>query len=97
VTTQILLGIAGLFLVLPSRISHFDGLPLDRPGEFIVATLLAASIWQAGRDAWRPLFDRRISRAVIAAAAAGVLISIAATLYPALLAARVRPAAGMRH
>jgi ABC-type lipoprotein release transport system permease subunit len=27
----------------------------------------------------------------------GVLISIGATLYPALLAARVRPAAGMRH
>lgn len=34
---------------------------------------------------------------VVAAAAAGVLISIAATFYPALLAARVRPAAGMRH
>jgi lipoprotein-releasing system permease protein len=32
-----------------------------------------------------------------AAAAAGVLISIAATLYPAFVAARVRPAAGMRH
>ncbi len=30
-------------------------------------------------------------------AAAGVLISLAATLYPALVAARVRPAAGMRH
>ncbi len=29
--------------------------------------------------------------------AAGVVISIAATFYPALLAARVRPAAGMRH
>jgi lipoprotein-releasing system permease protein len=28
---------------------------------------------------------------------AGVLISIAATFYPAILAARVRPAAGMRH
>ncbi len=34
---------------------------------------------------------------VIASAAAGVLISIAATFYPALLAARVRPSAGMRH
>ena len=34
---------------------------------------------------------------VMAAAAAGILISIAATLHPALLAARVRPAAGMRH
>lgn len=34
---------------------------------------------------------------VAAAAAAGVLISIAATLYPAVVAARVRPAAGMRH
>jgi lipoprotein-releasing system permease protein len=34
---------------------------------------------------------------VIAAALTGVLISIGATLYPALLAARVRPAAGMRH
>lgn len=34
---------------------------------------------------------------VIAAASAGVLISIAATLYPAVVAARVRPAAGMRH
>lgn len=34
---------------------------------------------------------------VIAAASAGILISIAATLYPALVAARVRPAAGMRH
>jgi len=32
-----------------------------------------------------------------AAAAAGVVISIAATLYPAVVAARVRPAAGMRH
>ncbi|MGE0868251.1 MAG: FtsX-like permease family protein [Kofleriaceae bacterium] len=30
-------------------------------------------------------------------AVAGVVISIAATLYPATLAARVRPAAGMRH
>jgi len=36
-------------------------------------------------------------QSVAAAAAAGILISIAATLYPALLAARVRPAAGMRH
>ncbi|MDB4961794.1 MAG: hypothetical protein JWP01_1793 [Myxococcales bacterium] len=36
-------------------------------------------------------------QSVAAAAAAGVVISIAATLYPALLAARVRPAAGMRH
>ncbi len=36
-------------------------------------------------------------QSVTAAGAAGVLISIAATLYPALLAARVRPAAGMRH
>jgi lipoprotein-releasing system permease protein len=35
--------------------------------------------------------------AVVAAAAAGVLISIAATLYPALLAARIRPAQGLRH
>ncbi|MCX5747936.1 MAG: FtsX-like permease family protein, partial [Proteobacteria bacterium] len=34
---------------------------------------------------------------VVASALAGILISIAATLYPALLAARVRPAAGMRH
>lgn len=33
---------------------------------------------------------------VAAAAAAGVLISIAATFYPALLAARVRPATGLR-
>jgi len=36
-------------------------------------------------------------QSVAAAGLAGVLISIAATLYPALLAARVRPAAGMRH
>ncbi len=36
-------------------------------------------------------------QSVAAAAAAGILISIAATLYPAILAARVRPAAGMRH
>jgi lipoprotein-releasing system permease protein len=36
-------------------------------------------------------------QSVMAAAAAGILISIAATLHPALLAARVRPAAGMRH
>jgi lipoprotein-releasing system permease protein len=35
--------------------------------------------------------------AVMLIAAAGVLISLAATLYPALVAARVRPAAGMRH
>jgi lipoprotein-releasing system permease protein len=34
---------------------------------------------------------------VSAAAAAGILISIGATLYPAVVAARVRPAAGMRH
>jgi lipoprotein-releasing system permease protein len=34
---------------------------------------------------------------VAAAASAGILISIAATLYPAVVAARVRPAAGMRH
>jgi lipoprotein-releasing system permease protein len=34
---------------------------------------------------------------VLAAASAGVLISIAATIYPAIVAARVRPAAGMRH
>jgi lipoprotein-releasing system permease protein len=37
------------------------------------------------------------TQSVIAAAITGVLISIAATLYPALLAARVRPADGMRH
>ena len=36
-------------------------------------------------------------QSVAAAAAAGIQISIAATHYPALLAARVRPAAGMRH
>jgi lipoprotein-releasing system permease protein len=36
-------------------------------------------------------------QSVLASAAAGVFISIAATMYPALLAARVRPAAGMRH
>jgi lipoprotein-releasing system permease protein len=34
---------------------------------------------------------------VLAAASAGILISIAATIYPAVVAARVRPAAGMRH
>lgn len=34
---------------------------------------------------------------VVITAAAGVLISMAATFYPALVAARVRPAAGMRH
>jgi lipoprotein-releasing system permease protein len=34
---------------------------------------------------------------VAAAASAGILISIAATLYPSAVAARVRPAAGMRH
>jgi len=34
---------------------------------------------------------------VMAAASAGILISIAATIYPAVVAARVRPAAGMRH
>ena len=34
---------------------------------------------------------------VAAAALAGIGISILATLYPALLAARVRPSAGMRH
>jgi len=34
---------------------------------------------------------------VTAAALAGILVSLAATLYPAMLAARVRPAAGMRH
>ncbi|HEX3478294.1 MAG TPA: ABC transporter permease [Kofleriaceae bacterium] len=34
---------------------------------------------------------------VVAAAAAGIVISIGATLYPAVVAARVRPAAGMRH
>jgi lipoprotein-releasing system permease protein len=37
------------------------------------------------------------TQSVIAAAITGVAISIGATLYPALLAARVRPAAGMRH
>lgn len=36
-------------------------------------------------------------QAVILAAITGIVISIGATLYPALLAARVRPAAGMRH
>jgi lipoprotein-releasing system permease protein len=36
-------------------------------------------------------------QSVIAAAAAGVVISIAATFYPAMLAARVRPATGLRH
>jgi lipoprotein-releasing system permease protein len=36
-------------------------------------------------------------QSVVASAAAGILISIAATLYPSLLGARVRPAAGMRH
>ncbi len=37
------------------------------------------------------------ANSVILTAAAGILISMAATFYPALLAARVRPAAGMRH
>jgi lipoprotein-releasing system permease protein len=37
------------------------------------------------------------SSSVLAASLAGVLVSLAATLYPAMLAARVRPAAGMRH
>ena len=37
------------------------------------------------------------TQSVIAAAATGVVISILATIYPALLGARVRPAAGMRH
>jgi len=36
-------------------------------------------------------------QSVAAAAAAGIVISILATLYPAMVAARVRPAAGMRH
>jgi lipoprotein-releasing system permease protein len=36
-------------------------------------------------------------QSVLASAVTGVLISIGATLYPALLAARVRPAVGMRH
>ncbi len=36
-------------------------------------------------------------QSVMAAAVTGVLISIGATVYPALLAARVRPAIGMRH
>jgi lipoprotein-releasing system permease protein len=36
-------------------------------------------------------------QSVMLTALAGVLISIAATFYPAFLAARVRPAAGMRH
>ena len=36
------------------------------------------------------------SQSVLLTALAGVLISIAATFYPAMLAARVRPAAGMR-
>lgn len=34
---------------------------------------------------------------VLAAASAGILISILATLYPAVVAAQIRPAAGMRH
>jgi len=34
---------------------------------------------------------------VVITAAAGVLISMLATFYPAVVAARVRPAAGMRH
>ncbi|MEJ7598073.1 MAG: ABC transporter permease [Kofleriaceae bacterium] len=34
---------------------------------------------------------------VLASALAGIVISIAATFYPARLAAKVRPAAGMRH
>jgi lipoprotein-releasing system permease protein len=34
---------------------------------------------------------------VLASAMAGIVISIAATFYPARLAAKVRPAAGMRH
>ncbi len=36
-------------------------------------------------------------QSVMLTALAGVLISITATFYPAFLAARVRPAAGMRH
>jgi lipoprotein-releasing system permease protein len=34
---------------------------------------------------------------VLVTALAGVLISMLATFYPAFVAARVRPAAGMRH
>ena len=37
------------------------------------------------------------AQSVVITALAGVLISIAATFYPAFLAARIRPAAGMRH
>ncbi len=37
------------------------------------------------------------TNSVILTAAAGVLISMAATFYPSLMAARVRPAIGMRH
>jgi lipoprotein-releasing system permease protein len=37
------------------------------------------------------------STSVLVTAAAGVIISILATFYPAIVAARVRPAAGMRH
>ncbi|HLL22653.1 MAG TPA: ABC transporter permease [Kofleriaceae bacterium] len=36
-------------------------------------------------------------QSVLASAAAGVVISIAATFYPAMLASRVRPATGLRH
>ena len=37
------------------------------------------------------------SASVLMTAAAGVLISMAATFYPAVKAANVRPAVGMRH
>jgi lipoprotein-releasing system permease protein len=36
-------------------------------------------------------------QSVLITAFAGVMISMAATFYPAFVAARVRPAAGMRH
>jgi lipoprotein-releasing system permease protein len=37
------------------------------------------------------------STSVIATSIAGIAVSLAATIYPSVLAARVRPAAGMRH
>ncbi|MDB4953451.1 MAG: hypothetical protein JWO36_1020, partial [Myxococcales bacterium] len=91
-------GLMGVFAV--------QGLLIGIIGTVLGVTTGLAACW-AGKEFGIPLnpdvyyIDRMPvhveTNSVLITAAAGILISMAATFYPAMLAARVRPAAGMRH
>lgn len=70
------LGLIALFAAIPtSSLSWFDGLPIDRPAEFILLVLLAALIGsRAARDATFAALGAAGGRAVAVAAVAGIAL-----------------------